>query len=61
MSADQISRCPRPLCDGTFREFFEIGVDEDGEFMVDYRGNCRDCGLSHSFRAIDTLDLTVES
>ena len=34
----------------TLREDYEVGLDEDGEFYVIYKGHCRECGLSHEFR-----------
>ena len=34
----------------TFREDYELGVLEDGEFYVTYRGGCSKCSLSHGFK-----------
>lgn len=36
------------LLDQTLREDFEVGMDEDGTFGVDYRASCR-CGFSFAY------------
>ncbi len=33
----------------TLREDYELGLGEDGEFYVSYRGACDKCALEHSF------------
>jgi hypothetical protein len=38
-----------PKLEETFREDYEIGMGESGEFYVTYRGNCTVCGFSHDF------------
>lgn len=66
MSADNWAICPRcklkpnpyhePLTT-QFREDYEIGVLESGEFYVDYHGRCRDCGLEKVFHHSEQLKL----
>ena len=34
----------------SLREDYRLGIDEDGDFTVSYRGSCRDCGFSHEFK-----------
>lgn len=34
----------------TFREDYEIYMEEDGTFNVHYRGKCRVCGFEHNFK-----------
>jgi len=33
----------------TLREDYEIGIDEDGLFYVNYGGRCDECGLVYKF------------
>lgn len=40
----------------TFREDYEITGAEDGEIEVEYRGRCRDCGLSVSFSDVHPIE-----
>ena len=55
MSADNWGVCPKCGTSeqegeetGTLREDYEIGVYK-GEFVIDYRGECRDCGFLKTF------------
>ncbi len=59
MSADNWAVCPRcklapnPYYEKVgfnFREDYEIGVYEDGEFFISYHGKCEKCGLEKLFR-----------
>lgn len=43
----------------TFREDWEIGVFDDGEFFVSYRGGCSVCDLRHEFKHAEALDVTA--
>lgn len=36
-----------------------IGITEDGEFYVSYRGCCDKCGLLHEFKSREKLTLTM--
>jgi len=42
----------------SFREDYELGVSEIGEFYVIYSGSCTDCGLEHKFRHEQKLDIS---
>jgi len=44
----------------TFREDYELGVDEAGYFRVSYRGSCGVCGLSHEFEQGQQIDLSPD-
>lgn len=33
----------------TFREDYEQGMDEEGEYSVSYSGHCGKCGFSHEY------------
>lgn len=53
MSADNWCKCPK--CGNDFREDYEIGMEEDGEFWISYRGECgtrqvKGCGFKHEFK-----------
>jgi len=39
----------------TFREDYEIGMNTDGTFSVDYHGRCETCGLKHVFKHTDRV------
>ena len=39
----------------TFREDYEMGVTDSGEFYVSYRGTCTECGLLHEFKHTEQL------
>lgn len=43
----------------TLREDYGIGITEDGEFYVSYRGCCDKCGLLHEFKSKEKLTLTL--
>jgi len=59
MSADAWRICPKCKASiekdapkeqsETLREDFEVWMDEDGEFHVDYRSHCQVCGFGHKF------------
>lgn len=58
MSADNWAVCPRCKRDSAspdeyddcnFREDYEQGVFQ-GEYFVEYRGQCTECGLKHTFK-----------
>jgi hypothetical protein len=63
MSADNWALCPACLARTrretihetdieslrTFREDYELGVQEDGTFYVRYRGGCTKCDFGHRF------------
>ena len=38
------------LIDGTFREDYEIGIDRDGEFYINYRAKCSICNFSFEYK-----------
>lgn len=40
-----------------FREDYEIGVTDCGEFYVRYSGSCTRCGWSHTFKHGVKLDI----
>ena len=58
MSADNWAVCPRCKRDSSdpefseseFREDYEQGVLPSGEYYVSYRGHCKSCGLTHTFK-----------
>ena len=54
MSANNWAICPKCKDNGveesTFREDYELGVLETGEFYVIYSGYCRACDLKHEFK-----------
>lgn len=33
-----------------FREDYEILMDDEGEFYINYHGECTQCGLKHKFK-----------
>jgi len=39
----------------TLREDFYIGLDEDGEFSIDYSASCDKCGFKHTFEYKKTI------
>lgn len=39
-----------PKLDDNFREDYEIGMQDNGEFYIRYSGECGDCGFSFSYR-----------
>lgn len=41
--------------DETFREDYELGVCDDGEFYVSYSGYCKQCDFSHKFSKTEQL------
>jgi hypothetical protein len=41
----------------TFREDYEFFLSEGGEFHVVYDGECQECGLSHRFKRVESIDL----
>jgi len=41
----------------TFRETFDIGMEEDGSFSVGYSGDCTVCGYSHRFEHTEEVPL----
>jgi hypothetical protein len=41
-----------------FREDYEIGVDSDGLFTVDYSGRCQSCGFRYAFKHSEKLKVT---
>lgn len=43
----------------TFREDYELGIDEDGLFEMRYSGGCRVCGLQYSYRYAEQLTWKV--
>lgn len=45
----------------TFREDWEIGLDEAGEFYVSYRGACSVCGLTFNFTHSQVIDQPHEA
>jgi hypothetical protein len=45
----------------TFREDYEIGTGSDGIFCVSYRGGCSECGLVHSFKCEEKVQLDQKS
>ena len=49
----------KPELDSTFREDYELGVDEDGLFMVKYRGRCTECRLSVTFDHTENIGLAI--
>ena len=34
----------------TLREYYEIGVDQNGEFYVSYRAACKPCGFQFTYK-----------
>lgn len=50
---------PREL-EETMREDYEIGVDDDGEFFVDYAATCQHGGCNFMFRFKHRQDATKE-
>lgn len=38
-----------PDCE-TFREDYEIGIDEDGRLYISYKGKCTKCGFKKDFQ-----------
>ena len=54
MSADNWGTCPK--CHGvigntfnTLREDYDIGIDENGEFEIDYCASCKECKFQFKF------------
>jgi len=46
-----------PQLHQTLRENYEIGINENGEFMIVYRCSCKTCGFSKNFRHEETMRL----
>lgn len=44
--------------DQTFREDYEIFMDDTGRFYVGYNGRCSKCGFSHSFKVDEQVALS---
>jgi hypothetical protein len=44
-----------------FREDYGIGTDSDGIFYVSYRGGCSECGLVHSFKHEEKIQMDQKS
>lgn len=42
-----------------FREDWDIGTDDHGDFYVRYRGNCQRCGLTHEFKHDSVVKMKV--
>lgn len=64
MSADAWKICPRCRAEldsmiETFREDYEIRIDETGNFAVDYYGGCDKCGLKHTFKHSEKVSVTA--
>lgn len=45
----------KPDLEPTFREDYELGVLDNGQFYVNYRGGCTQCGLNKEFKHDETL------
>lgn len=45
----------------TLREDYEIGIDERGEFYVDYSCRCQTCGFGFHYKHSQMLELTEDS
>jgi hypothetical protein len=43
--------------DETLREDWEIGMNEDGTFFVDYSCRCTKCGFNYNFKQRDRVSL----
>lgn len=41
----------------TFREDYEIAMNEYGAFYVNYSGSCTECGFTHEFTHEETLKI----
>jgi hypothetical protein len=39
----------------TLREDYDIGVDGDGEFHIDYRASCENCGLEFGYKHAEVI------
>lgn len=51
---DRIAReADKPLEKPSWREDWEIGMQDDGTFLVRYDGGCNDCGGSFTYRHED--------
>ena len=44
----------------TFREDFDIGIDDEGTFSVSYRGACQDCNAEFTYRFENTSAIVEE-
>lgn len=57
MSADRWSTCPK--CkhkeEETLRQDWELYLDEDGKFSVEFSASCRKCGFSYKFKHSEKL------
>jgi len=56
MKADLESTDPLNGIKHTLREDYEIGVESDGTFCVDFRASCSECDFSFSYEREITLD-----
>lgn len=54
LEADKRRRDTQP--DSTFREDYEIGVNDDN-FVVSYSGSCGTCGLEFKYEYTEKLDV----
>lgn len=41
----------------TFREDYEIGINNDGTFSINYGGACEKCDFGHTFKHSEPLKL----
>jgi hypothetical protein len=51
------ARTFKPEEENTFREDYDLGVTDSGEFYISYRGGCEVCGLRHEFKHSEQLKL----
>jgi Fe-S cluster biogenesis protein NfuA len=68
MSADNWGNCPKckvypptyKYVENSLREDYEIGIEENGYFYVEYAGKCDDCGFSFHFELQERVELVGE-
>lgn len=45
----------------TMREDYEIWIDEDGFFSLEYSASCKKCGFRHEFKCTEQLEMLNQS
>jgi len=51
------ARMDEKVLKDTLGEYYEVYLDDDGEFVVHYEGICRECGFKYTYNFSDQVDL----
>lgn len=53
----ELSQIPKTKRGETLREYYEITIDKDGVFRIDYTCHCDRCGFNYIFSHSDKISL----